>query len=167
MENSGILEVLKMAILMEKRGQSFYSQVAKQTQSNEIRMIFETMSNEEVLHEKFLAEQFHQLSQNKKLASVKLPKADSDHLIAMVLSKKIKKEINAAGYEAAAISAAIDMESNAIKVYSEYADKASDENEKELFNWLANWERTHHRILIDMDNELKESVWFDNRFWPF
>ncbi len=167
MENSKITEALKIAILMEKRGQSFYSQVAKQTQSNEIRKIFETMANEELLHEKFLSDQFHQLSVNNKLTSVKLPKADADQLIGMVLTKNIKKEINAAGYEAAAISAAIDMESNAIRVYSEYAKKATDTHEKELFNWLADWERTHHKILIDMDNELKESIWFDNKFWPF
>ena len=167
MENSKILEALKMAILMEKRGQSFYTQVAKQTQSDEIRKIFETMANEEVIHEKFLSEHFHQLAKNNKLSSIDLPKENAEGLINLVLTEKIKKEINAASYEAAAISAAIDMESNAIKVYGEYAEKATDQAEKELFTWLSNWERTHHKILIDMDKELKESIWNDNQFWPF
>ena len=167
MENSKILEALKMAILMEKRGQAFYNQVAKQTKSNEIRKIFETMANEEVIHEKFLSEHFLQLSKNNKLSSIDLPKADADHLIGLILTNKIKKEINAASYEAAAISAAIDMESNAIKVYADYANKSTDVHEKELFSWLSNWERTHHKSLIDMDNELKESIWNDNQFWPF
>ena len=167
MENSKILEALKMAILMEKRGQAFYSQVARQTKSTEIRQIFETMANEEVLHEKFLSEQFMEYSKNQKLSSVELPKENAENLIGMVLTEKIKKEINAASYEAAAISAAIDMESNAIKVYGDYAEKSADPAEKELFNWLSNWERTHHKILLDMDRELKESIWNDNQFWPF
>ena len=37
MENLKTLEILKMAILMEKRGHAFYSQVASQTKSFEIK----------------------------------------------------------------------------------------------------------------------------------
>jgi len=85
----------------------------------------------------------------------------------VILTKKLKNEISAASFEAAAISAAIDMENNAIKIYSDRASLATDKNEKDLFNWLANWEKTHHEILIHIDNELKESVWYDNQFWPF
>lgn len=165
MENSKTLEILKMAILMEKRGQAFYSQVASQTKSPEVKNIFEIMAKEEVLHEKYLSDQFKELQKNQKLSNVSLPTADGfDNII---LSDNLKKEISAAGYEAAAISAAIDMESNAVKVYSERAISATDENEKQLFNWLANWEKGHHKILIELDNELKESIWFDNQFWPF
>lgn len=165
MENSKTLEILKMAILMEKRGHAFYSQVAGQTKSPEIRNIFEIMAKEEVLHEKFLSDQYKELQKSQKLGEIALPNADG--FANIVLTENIKKEISAASYEAAAISAAIDMESNAIKVYSERAAIATDKNEKELFNWLANWEKTHHKILIELDNELKESVWYDNQFWPF
>ena len=165
MENSKTLEILKMAILMEKRGQVFYSQVASQTKSPEVKNIFEIMAKEEVLHEKFLSDQFREYQKNQKLSEVSFPGADG--FANIILSDNIKKEISAAGYEAAAISAAIDMESGAIKVYSERAKIATDENEKQLFNWLANWEGSHLKILIELDNELKESVWFDNQFWPF
>ena len=167
MENSKILDALKIAILMEKRGQSFYFQIAKQTQSSEIRKIFETMGNEEMIHEKFLKKHFIELTKNNKLSVIELPRVDAEELIDLVLTDKIKKEIDAASYEAAAISAAIDMESNAIKVYSDFANNTTDAIEKELFTWLANWERTHHKLLLEMDKELKESIWFDNQFWPF
>ena len=91
----------------------------------------------------------------------------SEGFASIILNNNLKKEISAASYEAAAISAAIDMENNAIKTYTERANLATDKNEKDLFNWLANWEKTHHEILIHIDNELKESIWFDNKFWPF
>jgi rubrerythrin len=85
----------------------------------------------------------------------------------MVLSEEVKTRIAAAGYEAAAISAAIDMEKKAIEVYSAQAAAASDPNEKALFNWLSDWEKGHLKILNDLDNELKEKIWNNNQFWPF
>jgi rubrerythrin len=166
MDTNKSLEILKTAILMERRGQSFYSQVAITSKSKEIKEIFKTMSDEELLHEKFLSETFKTIKKENKIGSLHFPK-QTDNFSGLILTEKIKKDITAASYEAAAISAAIDMESNAIKIYSEYASKSQSKEEKELFNWLANWEKTHHQILIDMDKELKESIWFDNQFWPF
>jgi rubrerythrin len=83
------------------------------------------------------------------------------------LSEKVKKEISAAGFEAAAISAAIDFENRAVEVYQGRANEATDPNEKEMYQMLADWERTHFRLLHKLDEDLKEQVWHDNNFWPF
>jgi len=166
MDTNKSLEILKMAILMERKGYAFYSQVAKSTQSQEIRQVFETMAKEEVLHEKFLSDTFKAIQKENKISSLALPKQE-DSFSGLILTDKLKKEINAASYEAAAISAAIDMESNAIKVYAEFAEKSESKEEKDLFMWLSNWERSHHAILLEMDKELKEAIWYDNQFWPF
>jgi hypothetical protein len=32
---------------------------------------------------------------------------------------------------------------------------------------LAAWERTHFRLLHNLNEELKEQIWNDNNFWPF
>lgn len=167
MENNKSLEILKMAILMEKRGQAFYTQVARTTQNAEIRSIFEMMAKEEVDHERFLSEQFKNFSKNNAFGSIDLPKQANDSFSELILTDKIKKELSAASYEAAAISAAIDMENNAIKVYGDRAQIATDPEEKKLFQWLSDWEKSHHQILLDIDNELKEHIWNDNQFWPF
>ncbi|GAB4449255.1 MAG: hypothetical protein Fur0028_04490 [Bacteroidales bacterium] len=166
MDTSKSLEILKMAILMERKGYAFYNQVAKTTQSQDIKTVFETMAKEEIMHEKFLSDTFKAIQKENKIVALSLPKQE-DQFSGLILTEKIKKEINAASYEAAAISAAIDMESNAIKVYAEFAQKANSKEEKELFEWLSNWERSHHQILIEMDKELKEAIWYDNQFWPF
>lgn len=79
----------------------------------------------------------------------------------------MKSQIAAAGFEAAAISAAIDMESKAVELYSESAENATDPRVKDLFRWLAEWEKGHHKLLYDLDKELKERIWNDNQFWPF
>jgi rubrerythrin len=167
MENSKTVEILKTAILMEKRGYALYSSVAAQTSVEEIRNIFSLMAKEEHLHAEFLSKQLAEVAANNKMAAVDLPKESDDAMVNMILDKELKKKISAAGYEAAAISAAIDMENNAIRVYSERAESATDPNEKELFAWLADWEKGHHKLLSQLDAELKEQVWYDNNFWPF
>ena len=83
------------------------------------------------------------------------------------MCEKVKDEISAAGFEAAAISAAIDFENRAVEVYQARADEADDPNEKETYQMLADWERTHHRLLYKLDEDLREQVWYDHNFWPF
>jgi len=167
MENQKTLDILKMAILMEKRGFAFYTKVAEQATDPEIKDIFSTMAAEETTHVKFLSDQFLSLEKNQKFESVNLPAIAADRIANMILSEEVKQKINAAGFEAAAISAAIDMEKNAIEVYSQQAASSTDPNEQKLFSWLADWEKGHLKVLNDLDNELKEKIWFDNQFWPF
>ena len=73
----------------------------------------------------------------------------------------------AAGFEAAAIAAAISMEERAIKLYSQSAKASADPEAKALYQWLSSWEREHLNALLDIDKALMEKIWFDNKFWPF
>jgi rubrerythrin len=52
-------------------------------------------------------------------------------------------------------------------VYSSRAKEATDENEKEMYQMLADWEKTHHTLLHRLNEDLKEQIWNDNQFWPF
>jgi len=44
MENKKSTEILKTAILMEKRGKAFYEKVAEQASSQEVKKIFSMMA---------------------------------------------------------------------------------------------------------------------------
>jgi rubrerythrin len=165
MENTQSNEILKTAILMEKRGKAFYEMVAQQTKSDDVKKIFTMMAEEEQTHVEFLSKQFASYNKNQKFDKIEL-KADAG-IVDEILSGDIKKQISAASFEAAAISAAIDMETKAIEVYSKQAAEATDPNEKELFSWLADWEKGHHKVLHELNEQLKEDIWYDNQFWPF
>ncbi len=167
MDTNKSLDILKMAILMEKRGFAFYTTVAEQTSDPEISNVFKTMAAEESIHVKFLSEQFLSFEKNQEFTCPNLQDQTADGIANMVLSGEVKNRIAAAGFEAAAISAAIDMEKKAIDVYSTQAETATDPNEKILYNWLSDWEKGHLKILNDLDNELKEKIWYNNQFWPF
>ena len=91
----------------------------------------------------------------------------NEETVLKILSDDIKKEITAASFEAAAISAAMDFETRAVKIYSDRAKEATDPMEKETYEMLAHWESGHHKLLHRLNEDLKEQVWNDNSFWPF
>ena len=167
MENKS-LEILKMAILLERRGKEFYNTVAGQTQNEQVKKIFTLMAKEEQLHLDQLSQQYKEYRKNGKFIVQKHDVSDNEESIAnFVLNPEVRKTLSAASYEAAAINAAIDMENKAIEVYSQRAKEATDPNEKELYTWLADFERDHHKILHNLNKELMEEIWYDNSFWPF
>lgn len=165
MENT-VTDILKTAILLERRGKAFYSQVARQTKSPSVRKIFEMMAEEEDEHINFLSRQFANYEKNHSFLKND-PVPEEDDTSVEILSEEIKKEISAASFEAAAISAAIDFENRAIEVYSNRAKEATDPNEKETYEMLAEWEKGHHHLLHKLNEDLKEQIWNDNNFWPF
>jgi len=167
METKSPLDILKMAILMEMRGFSFYTKVAEQTKDDAIANVFSIMAQEENLHIKYLSEQFSAFEKNKNFGHTPVTDSPAAKMTNLILSDEIKSKISAAGFEAAAISAAIDMEKKAIEVYSHQAGISKDPNEKKLYKWLADWEQGHLKVLTDLDNELRDKIWFDNHFWPF
>ncbi|MCX6251830.1 MAG: ferritin family protein [Bacteroidetes bacterium] len=167
METSKTLEILKMAILMEKRGNAFYTKIAEQTADPDIKNIFSVMADEEKIHIQFLSEQFASIEKSRSFREQPLPDPGGDAIAGLVLSEEIISKISSAGFEAAAISAAIDMEKKAIEIYSARAGESDNVHEKSLYKWLTDWEKGHLKVLNDLDNELKEKIWFDNNFWPF
>jgi rubrerythrin len=159
MPDNAAIEVLKMALLLERQARAFYEQVAGQTGSPAVRELFRTLAAEEARHAEVLAV--------RGSGAATAPGPVSDALSGLVLSKDIRKQINAAGFEAAAISAAIDMENRAVALYSGRAKEATDPEECELYRWLTEWERGHQRFLARIHQELLEEIWHDSGFWPF
>jgi rubrerythrin len=167
MENK-VTEILKLAIIMENRGKSLYEMVAAQTASEDVKKIFQTMADEEQVHIDFLTKQFAYYQKNKTFDKNELNTMQEGEAVAnSILTEKIKKDISGAGFESAAISAAIDMENKSVEVYQKRANETGDTNEKELYQWLADWEKGHHKLLLELNKQLTEKVWYDNNFWPF
>jgi rubrerythrin len=160
-------DILKTAILLEHRGKSFYTTAARQTESEAVRKFFIMMADEESEHIEFLSRQFAEFEKRGKFAKKAISSPAEDAEAPAILSEKIKSEISAAGFEAAAISAAIDFENRAIEIYQGRANSATDPNEREMYQTLADWERTHFRMLHNIDEGLREQIWQDNNFWPF
>jgi rubrerythrin len=161
------IEILKQAILLEKRGMAFYRQVAAQTGSEAVKTFFNRMADEEQRHIELLSTQFRAFQQGNHFVPGTYPKDEAGGLDAAVLTEGIRGKISAAGFEAAAVSAAMAMEQQAVKLYADRAASATDLEEKALYRWLSEWETRHLEILAALDRQLTEAIWHDNSFWPF
>ena len=161
-------DILKSAILLEKRGRVFYAKVASQTEHEAVREFFEMMADEEKTHIEILARQYRSLMNTGEFATTEPnPEDIHDEVATQVLCKQMRKEIDAADFEAAAIGAAMSMEKRAIELYSRRAQESEDEKEKALYQWLVDWEQGHLTYLAEVDQELREDVWNDQSFWPY
>ena len=160
-------DILKTAILLERRGKALYTTVARQTESEAVKRIFTMVAEEEDAHIAFLSKQLAEFQKTGKFTRNEYEEPKDDTEAVLILTEQVKKDISAASFEAAAISAGIDFENRAIEVYQSRADEATDPNEKELYQMLADWERTHHYLFHRLNEDLKEQIWNDNSFWPF
>lgn len=167
MEKQTALDILKSAILLEQRGRAFYQKVSEQTKNDSVKQFFGQMAEEENHHIHVLSRQYKHYKDNQTFMLESFDDTDQNQTANKILSQDIKDKISSAEFEAAAISAAISMEERAIRLYSRRADETDDAQEKALYQWLADWERGHLNILVDLDKALVEKIWHDNQFWPF
>jgi len=160
-------DVLKEALLLEKRGFAFYKMVSGHIRDKATRRFFELMADEEKNHIQLLTEELKMYQSLKKFTHNNFDDTISSQIADLVLSSSLQDRISAAEFEAAAISAAMLMEERAIRLYADRADVSTDADEKRLYNWLADWERSHLKYLAGIDQALKEKIWYDNQFWPY
>jgi rubrerythrin len=167
MADTSPLEILKSAILLETRGKAFYQNAADVATHETVKSFFQTMADEEHEHIQMLAEQYKAYKAKNEFVPSSYLSDNHQAVAKKVLGDEIKAKISEAGYEAAAISAAMLMEERAIALYSQRAAATEDGQEKTLYTWLADWEREHLAFLADIDAEVKAKIWNDNSFWPF
>jgi len=167
MKENRSLEILKHAILLEKRGKAFYETVAKKASDKPTKAFFQRMAEEETSHIRILSEQFKVYQDQGKFDNTCFAGKSMHQIASSVFTPALSRKIHAASFEAAAISAAMAMEEKAIRLYRERASKTRDKNEKALYRWLAEWETSHLEMLSDLEAELRERIWHDAAFWPF
>ena len=165
MTENNSLDILKDAILLEKRGEAFYQTAAGQSANTDVKEFFNTMAAEEAVHVNILSEQFKIVKETGTFTAADTSQAGA--IFQKVLTPEVKARIAAADFEAAAISAAMLMEERAISLYSGRAEASRDPEEKKLYQWLADWEKEHLEFLAAIDADLKERIWNDRGFWPF
>ncbi len=158
-------DVFKGALLLERQGKAFYHNVAQQTTNAGVRKMFEQMAAEEQTHIEILTELYIAYARDGKLVppQINTPIAD---IAFDVINAEVRSSAKLAEHETAAISAAIALEEKAVLFYQSCAKNAHTDPERELFTWLANWEKTHMTLLAKLDEELMLQIWEDNNFWP-
>jgi rubrerythrin len=167
MEKPSTLTILKNAILIERKGKSLYQKAADHTKDDSVKTFFQDLVNDEQEHINILEKQFKAFMKDGRFLAGGFENNAAVVDAPDILDESLKDKINAADFEATAITAAIGFEEKAVKLYTQSAEEATDPEEKKLYNWLSVWEKTHLKKLIALEESLMESVWQDNNFWPF
>lgn len=159
-------DILKGALLLEKRGKALYEASAQGTQSKAVQEVFLTLAQEEERHIQILSKAFAGLMRTGNLDMGSPPVDRPTDASGGVLTDALRAEISAASYEAAALYASMALEERAVAFYAD-AERESSGEAKALYGWLARWERSHLDLLTALDQELRQKVWNDQKFWPF
>ncbi|MFH1982147.1 MAG: ferritin family protein [Pseudomonadota bacterium] len=167
MSETAPLDILKSAILLERRGRAYYENAAEASKDPSVAAFFKMMAEEEVQHISILAEQYKRYRSENRFEPVTPQTPSPVDVAESVLSAIAASRISAADFESAAVSAAMALEERAIRLYADRAKVAADPDEKALYGWLAAWESEHLAMLSRIDRALTETIWNDNQFWPF
>ena len=94
MTESKTLQILKQAILLEKRGQSFYQNVAEQAKNEAVQFFFKFMSEEEAIHIDILAGQFRAYMKTGQFEPDSFDENETSDIESYVINDEIKEKIS-------------------------------------------------------------------------
>ena len=167
MDKSNTLTILKNAFLIERKGKSLYEKAMDHAKDDAVKAFFKDLVDDEQEHMNILEKQFKAYMKDSKFMAGGFENDASVVTAPDILDETLKDKINAASFEATAITAAIGFEEKAVNMYANRAQEATDPEEKKMYKWLSVWEKTHLKKLMALEASLIENVWNDNNFWPF
>jgi rubrerythrin len=160
-------EILKNAMIIERKAYVFYKKLADDATDASLKNLFEVLSDEEIKHFDTLKKQYLSLKNDNKFSPLVVSPKDKENPVSKVLTKEVLQKLSEVTFETAAIYGAYLLEKNSIDYYSNCLKEAEDSEEKALFEWLSIWEQGHLELLNSIDNDIKEEIWLNNKFWPF
>ena len=167
MSRSNVLDILKNAYLMEQRGKTLYDTAANQAEDPDVKEFFRALAEDERVHMKVLEHQMNAVHHSGRFEELSHQAEEKNSPGLDILDDTLIQKINAAGFEATAVTAAVGFEEKAVKVYADRAKEAADTEEKRVYEWLSSWENLHLKRLVALQEALTKKVWEDNSFWPF
>ena len=169
MENKteDILKGLKTAIEAELTGYEFYKNAAKTTDDPMGKETFSRMAEEEIGHFNYLRHQYESVLKNGQYDfTEKMLKKKHEHAESPIFSDEIKKRIKNSHFEVSALTIGMKLELDAMKFYRSRAREAENQEAKNFFNELADWEEDHYHAFEQELDMLKEDYFQANNFVP-
>ena len=149
------MNTLDYAIKMEQDGESFYREQAQLNKGNELYTVCNLLAEDEKVHARIL--------ENKK-NNTQYQLVDSEFLTnaknVFTGMKKIEAEGKQMPSQLDFYRVASEMEKQSIDLYTEFLEKASEESEKKLFEFLVLQEKQHYEALEEMSRLLHNAEWW-------
>ncbi|MEN3043748.1 MAG: ferritin family protein [Candidatus Hydrothermales bacterium] len=135
MELKSIDEILKFAINKEEEAYSLYISLKEKTDDKALKKIFEELSQEELKHKEKLLD----FKEGKIILTPKSEKVTDLKISDSLIGSELKDDFDIQDV----LIFAMNREKLAFKIYSELAEKVSNQEAKDLLNSLAKEEAKH------------------------
>ncbi|MBL0712965.1 MAG: ferritin-like domain-containing protein, partial [Desulfosarcina sp.] len=89
MDSEKAIDILKQALLIEKKGKAFYRHVATTARHPAVKQFFETMAEEEVRHIEILSEQYKAYHDKRQFASMNYTAGAGRSAIGQILTQDL------------------------------------------------------------------------------
>jgi len=165
-KTENMIKAVKDAIMTEIKGQQLYSHAATQTQDPSAKAMFEALAKDEDEHVALLKAQYQSLLNNGSIDLSVMHPAELDHGAGHVIDDGFRKSIKRGTFELAVVGIGCDLENKAIAYYREQAAVAEDDDLKQLFTWLSEWEVGHLEQLMELEKMMQDEYWADQGFSP-
>ena len=86
---------------------------------------------------------------------------------ATIFTDKFKSQAEGTDFEMGVLSIGMTLESNANKYFSGAADNAKENEVREFYTFLADWEKQHFEALQNLHQSVRQDHWSEGRFSPF
>jgi rubrerythrin len=160
------LEAVKKAIMFETHGLRFYQVAAERCTNPRAREMFSDLSRDELRHRRELSKQFRSILKKGKWSPPPASKEKGLKFKDPVIDAGMKKDIDGAWFDSAALNIGLMLEKRAMDYYRRQAAAASDPEMKAIFQWLLSWEEGHLRRLQSLEQAFREEMWNEAGFWP-
>jgi rubrerythrin len=168
MANDDIREILKKAYQIEVDGYTFYSMAAERASKPAVQELFDKLARDEVQHKAYLQTVIGSYDE-KGLAAFKMPHRDPDlkAFTSTIFTEEFKKQAHGADFELGVLSIGMTLETNAIKYFAGAAENTTEDEVRDFYRFLADWEREHLEALQGLYNGVRQDFWSDGGFSPF
>jgi rubrerythrin len=144
---------LNFAIKMENDGEKYYREQAEINKNNALHSVCLKMADDEKMHAKFIMDYMNEMP-------VELESMNALENAENVF--KGLKDMKTEGIETLNqfdfYRKAVDIEQKSIALYTEYAAKAKNDKERELFELLINQEKQHFEVLEELSDMIRHSM---------
>lgn len=136
------MTALEFAIIMELQGEQYYREQAKVNHGTSLEAVFLMLANDEKMHANVLEKKVNKL--NYVLEPIETLTAAKNVFTDKV---RIKNEIKEIPSQIDIYRAAMENEKESILLYQKYLNEATDEENKNLFEYLILQEKDHYEVL--------------------
>ncbi len=168
-EQDKAAEALQTAIQMEIDGKEYYLK-ASQKSNNELgKKLLQSLADEEDTHQKKFTEIYNAIRDKKAWPATDFQPGRGKRLRTVFAQALERTGSNAQtlATELDAVQTAMSMENKTFDFYNGRSKEASCDAEREFYHALAAQERTHHKVLLDYYEYLKDPAgWFVQKEHP-